>query len=132
VNSSQDQLVALPNRLTGAVCHRLLVNNLLVILGHGLVINNNTCGSRIMSLRTVRQNLSQIFGKQWIGHGGPGNWSARSPPVNPLDFCLWGCIMTLKYSAPIKDLDVLQLRVENAPQEIKVKPEIFERVRTSV
>jgi hypothetical protein len=35
-------------------------------------------------------NLSQIFGKLWMGHGGPGNWPARSPHLNPLDFWLWG------------------------------------------
>jgi hypothetical protein len=36
------------------------------------------------------------------------------------------------HSAPINDLEVLQLRIENAYQEIRAKPGIFDRVRTSV
>jgi uncharacterized membrane protein len=38
----------------------------------------------------------------------------------------------LVHSAPINDLEVLQQRVENTCQEIRVKPGIFDRVRTSV
>jgi hypothetical protein len=41
-------------------------------------------------------------------------------------------LLTLVYSAPINDLEVLQQRVGNACQEIQVKPGIFDRVRTSV
>jgi hypothetical protein len=36
------------------------------------------------------------------------------------------------YSAPMSDLEVLQQRVENACQEIRVNPGIFEKVHTSV
>jgi hypothetical protein len=36
------------------------------------------------------------------------------------------------YSAPINDFEVLQQRVENAYQEIQVKPGIFDKVRTSL
>jgi hypothetical protein len=39
-------------------------------------------------------------------------------------------LKTLVYSAPINDLEVLQQRVENACQEIRVKP--FERVSASM
>jgi hypothetical protein len=43
-----------------------------------------------------------------------------------------GIPKTLVYSAPINDLQVLQQHVENACEEIRVKPGIFDRVRTSV
>jgi hypothetical protein len=45
---------------------------------------------------------------------------------------LWKHLKTLVYSAPINDLEVLQLRVENACQEIRVKLGIFDGVRTSL
>jgi hypothetical protein len=83
-------------------------------------------------LRTLRQHLNQNFGEQWVGCGGPVNWPARSPDLNHLDFRLWGHMKTLVYSAPINDLEVLQQRVEKYCQEIRVKPRIFDRFRTSV
>jgi hypothetical protein len=43
-----------------------------------------------------------------------------------------GTLETLVYSAPINDVQVLQQRVENACQEIRVKPGIPGRVRKSV
>jgi hypothetical protein len=81
--------------------------------------------------RNARQHLNQTtFGEEWVGRGGPVNWPARSPDLNPLDFRLWGHLKTLVHSAPINELEVLQQRVENACQEIRVKP--FGRVRASV
>jgi hypothetical protein len=41
-------------------------------------------------------------------------------------------VIILLYPASISDLEVIQQRVENACQEIRVKPGIFDRVRTSV
>jgi hypothetical protein len=73
----------------------------------------------------VRQHLNQTFGEQWTGSRSPVNWPARSPDLNPLDFWLWGQLKTLAYTAPINDLQVLQQQVENACQEIQVKPVIF-------
>lgn len=34
----------------------------------------------------VREYLTEEFGSQWIGRGGPVAWSARSPNLPPLDF----------------------------------------------
>jgi hypothetical protein len=75
-------------------------------------------------LPIARHQLNQTFGEQWIGRGGPVNWPARSPDLSALDSWLWGHLKTLVYSAPINDLEVLQQRVENACQDIRVKPEI--------
>jgi hypothetical protein len=83
-------------------------------------------------LRIFRKHLNQTTGEQWIGCGGPINWPARSPDLNPLDFWLLGHLNTWVYSAPIEDLEVLQQRVENACQEIRATPGIFDRVVTSV
>jgi hypothetical protein len=83
-------------------------------------------------LHNTRQHLNQTFGEQWIGRRATVKWPARSPHLNPLDFWLWGHLKAAVYSAPINDLEVLQQRVENACQEIRVKPEIFYRMRTSV
>jgi hypothetical protein len=80
----------------------------------------------------VRQHLNQTLGEQWIGRRGPVNWPARSPDLKPLGILLWGQLKTLVYSAPINDLEVLQQRVENVCQEIRVEPGIFNTMRTSV
>jgi hypothetical protein len=37
----------------------------------------------------VRQHLNQAFGQQWTGCGGPVNWPAKYPDLNPLDFLLY-------------------------------------------
>jgi hypothetical protein len=59
---------------------------------------------------------------QWIGRGGPVNWPAQYPDLNPLDF---GCGGRLKTSAHIDtttDVEVLQEGVGNGCQEVRVKP----------
>jgi hypothetical protein len=84
------------------------------------------------SLRNVRLHQNQTFGEQWIGRGGPVNWPARSPDLNPLEFWLRGHVEALVYSARINGLEVLQHRVENACQESRVKPGIFYRASASV
>jgi hypothetical protein len=51
-------------------------------------------------------------------------------PWQSSGFLLWGHLKTLVHSAPISELDVLQQRVENTCQKIRVKPGIFDRVHT--
>jgi hypothetical protein len=82
--------------------------------------------------RFARQHLNQTLVEQCIGRGGPDNWPARSPDLNPLDFRLWGHLNTMVHSAPINALEALQQRVENACPGIRVKPGIFDTVRTSL
>jgi hypothetical protein len=91
-----DQLleqVLLPNKLTGAVEHRFLVNDLPVLMEHA-PIHQRQHTWFMHFLRIVRQHLNQTFGEQLIGRGGPVNWPARSPVLNPLDFWLWGHLKT--------------------------------------
>ena len=40
--------------------------------------------------RNVVQFLNERFGRQWIGRGGPVACPARTPDLNPLDYCFWG------------------------------------------
>jgi hypothetical protein len=109
--------VILPNKLTDAVYHRFLLNDLPVLLEQ-------------VPLHQ-RQHLNLAFGEHWIGRGGPFNWPGRYPDLNPLDLPLSEHLETLVYSAPINELAVLQQQVENACQEIRVKPGILDGVRTS-
>jgi hypothetical protein len=125
-----------PNRLTRVVYHRFLVNYLPAILKYVPLHQQHVWfmhdGEPPYFLGIVRQHLNQTFGEQWIGRGGPVNWTVRSPDLNPMEFWLWGRLKTLVYLAPISDLEILQQRAENACQEIRVIPGIFDRVRTSV
>jgi hypothetical protein len=86
-----DQLLrppVLPNRVTGAAYHRFLANGLSVLLEHVPLhkqyIRFMHDGTPPHFLRIVRHHLNQTFGDQWIGRGGPVNWPARTPDLNPL------------------------------------------------
>ena len=46
-------------------------------------------GAPPYSSREVRHFLNSRFPGRWIGSGGPHNWPARSPDLNPLDYCVW-------------------------------------------
>jgi hypothetical protein len=62
-----------------------------------------------------------FFGEQWLLRRGPVSWPTRSPDLNPLHFWLWKHVNTLMYSELIY----------NFCQEIRVKPGIFDSMRTS-
>jgi len=47
-------------------------------------------GAPLHSSREVRNFLNYRFPGRWIGRGSPHNWSARSPDLSPLDYCVWG------------------------------------------
>jgi hypothetical protein len=101
--------LVLPNRLTGAVYHRFLVNDLPVLLEHvplhqGQHMLFTHDGAPPHFLRAVRLHLNKTFGEQWIGRGGAVNLPTRTRDLNPLDFWLWGHLKTLVCSAPISDL----------------------------
>jgi hypothetical protein len=112
--------VVIPNRLTGAVCHRFLVNDLSVLLEyvpphqqqHVWFMHD---GAPPHFLHTIRQYLNQTFQWKWIGCKGLVNWPAWSPDLNPLDFWLWEHLKTLVYSVPVSDSQVLQQWIERMP-----------------
>jgi hypothetical protein len=130
--------VVWPNRPTGAVyrlfvCVRLIYQYSWYMC---LFVNDNTCGSCMIGHHLM---FSALWDSAWtrlpvnqsIGREGPVNWPAWFPDLNPPDFWLWKHLKTLKYSAPINNLWVLQQRVDNAYQDIWVKPGIFDKGRTS-
>jgi hypothetical protein len=82
--------VVLPNTLAGALYHRFLVNDLLILLEHVPVHQRQLTwfmhdGAPPHFLRIVRQHLNQTFGEQWIGRGSSVSWPARSPDLSALD-----------------------------------------------
>jgi hypothetical protein len=77
-------------------------------------------------------HFHQAFGEQWRGRGGQVNWPTQSPDLNPLHFLLWRRLKTLVYSGPMNGLVVLQQRVVDARQKIRVKTGEFKRERTYV
>ena len=91
-----DQLIGpfiLESRLTGEAYLRFLQEELPRLL-EDVPLNKRGCmyfqhdGAPHLS-REVRTSLNYCFPGQWIGCGGPHNWPARSPDLNPLDYCVW-------------------------------------------
>jgi len=48
-------------------------------------------GEPIHYTRKVIQHHNNTYPNRWIGRRSLIHWPARSPDVNLLDFCLWGC-----------------------------------------
>jgi hypothetical protein len=81
-----DQLlgpVVLPNRLTGAVHHWILVTDLPVLLEDAPLHQQHMWfmhdGASSRFLRTVRQHLNQTFSEQWLRRA-----QEQSADLNPL------------------------------------------------
>ncbi|GFT95408.1 transposable element Tc3 transposase [Trichonephila clavipes] len=80
----------------------------------------------------VRNYLDVTFDQQWIGHGGPVRWSARSPDLSCLDFYFWGHMKSLVYDTPVDNAEELVARIAVAAREIRNSPGIFQNVRMSM
>lgn len=78
----------------------------------------------------VRNYLNTIFPHRWIGRSGPIPWPARSPDLNPLDFCVWGYLKTIVYNETINDRDQLWERILNAADQVR-NEEILFKIRQS-
>jgi hypothetical protein len=55
-----------------------------------------------------------------------------SPDLSPLDFCLWGHLNPVVYSAPTENEKALHQPICDACQTICNRPGMFERVRQSM
>lgn len=127
----------LPLRLNGESYLEFLLQELPVLLEEvPLNIRNRITfmhdGAPPHFSRPVRTHLSNTFGENWIGRGGPINWPPRSPDLNPLDFYLWGHLKTMVYTTPIETIEELRNKIVNACEEIKNRPRILARVRRSM
>ena len=80
----------------------------------------------------VRNFLNDRFPQRWVGRGGPMEWPARSPDLNPMDFFVWGHLKSLVYATPVPDVDILRERIQTGFDHIRNTPGIFNRVRQSM
>jgi hypothetical protein len=116
--------VYLPNRLNGENYLEFLRNDLPALLEDVPLLDRRNHwflhdGAPAHFLRNVRQHLDEVYGRKWIGRGGPVSWPARSPDLNPLDFCLWGWVKCLVYKTEIESEEDLRQRIENAFNHIR-------------
>lgn len=116
--------VFLPRRLNGENYLNFLRNDLPNLLEDVPLIDRQNHwfmhdGAPAHYVRNVRELLNERFNGKWIGRGGPISWPARSPDLNPLDFCLWGWIKCLVYPTEINSEEELRQRIENAFEHVK-------------
>jgi hypothetical protein len=67
----------------------------------------------------LRAFLNDRYPRQWIGRGGPTEWPARSPDLNPLDFYMWGHLKSVGYTTPVSDVMELQLHARTCAEEME-------------
>ena len=58
------------------------------------------------------------FTGQWLGRGGPIEWSPRSCDLTPLDYFLWGYIKSKVYINRPKTLHELKVAIRDAINSI--------------
>jgi len=80
----------------------------------------------------VRNFLNYHFTGQWMGHGGPSNWPARSPDLSPLDCCVWGWMKELVYSVRVVTRDALLGRIFDAADRIRKSQQKLQRATRAV
>lgn len=129
--------VELPARLNGADYLHFLQNILPDLLEDvSLNIRQNLWflhdGCPAHFSRNVRDFLDTNYEDHWIGRGGPVAWPARSPDMNPCDYCVWGYIKSSVYSVPIQNRAQLWLRIQDACNEFRNNFGIFARIRRSL
>lgn len=126
----------LPQRLNGeAYCHLLeqlpvLLEEVPLQIRQHLWFMHDGAPAHF-SIR-ARTHLDEVYANQWIGRGGPVNWPARSPDLNPLDFCIWGYLKSLIYTNPVENIDDLRNRIVAGCETIRNSPGIFHRIRNSM
>ncbi|KYN39069.1 hypothetical protein ALC56_06495, partial [Trachymyrmex septentrionalis] len=54
-----------------------------------------------------------------------------SSDFNSLDFYFWGHLISIMYSTPVNNVDVLRERLRNGFETIRTISNIFERLRDS-
>ncbi|GBO26380.1 hypothetical protein AVEN_212084-1 [Araneus ventricosus] len=77
-------------------------------------------------------NHITTHGQQWIGHGGPVLWPARSPDLTCLDYFLWGYVKSLVYETPVNSAEDLVALIVAAAGEVRDTPGIFANIRSSM
>ena len=82
--------------------------------------------------REVRNFLNYRFPGRWIGRGGPHNWPARSLDLSLLDYCVWGWMKELVYSAKVGTRDALLGRILDPADHIRNSQRKLQRAARAV
>ena len=109
-----------PSNINGRNYLEMLSNFLMDELPLTLVVDGyfQQDGAPAHYARDVKDFLNAAFPGRWIGRGGPIDWPAYSPDLNPCDFWLWGMLKNTVYSHPVRTLDELKLRIIEAVESI--------------
>ncbi|GFS64590.1 transposable element Tcb1 transposase [Trichonephila clavipes] len=70
--------------------------------------------------------LKDTFGDRLISRFGPVNWPPRSCDLTPLDYFLWGYVMSLVYADKPQTLDHLEDNIRRVIADIR--PQMLEKV----
>ena len=84
------------------------------------------------SSHEIRNFLNYRFPGRWIGRSGPHNWSARSPELSPLDYCVWGWMKELVCSVKVVTRDALLDRILDAADRIRNRQLKLQRATRAV
>lgn len=130
--------VFLPARLNGVAYHRFLAHELPPLLEEipiamrqRMWYMHDGAPAHFSLIARNWLNRPNHYANRWIGRGGPINWPARSPDLNPCDFYLWGHCNALVYTTPIQDVADLRQRIINAFQTIRNTAGIFANINSS-
>lgn len=125
----------MPVRLTGHIYTNFLQTDLLDIIENLPLDQRRQMffqhdGAPPHTALQARRVLDASYPDRCIGRGGPVNWSARSPDLNPLDFFLWGTVKQYLYRERINSREELEERIIEA--FATVTPEMLRNAQQSL
>ncbi|GFW02390.1 uncharacterized protein TNCV_1733051 [Trichonephila clavipes] len=83
-------------------------------------------GATCHTARTTIDLLKDTFGDRLISRFVPVNWPPRSCDLTPLDYFLWGYVMSLVYADKPQTLDHLEDNIRRVIADIR--PQMLEKV----
>ncbi|GFV37902.1 putative mariner transposase [Trichonephila clavipes] len=91
--------------------------------GHNVTVND---GATCHTARATIDLLKETFGDRPISRFGPVNWPPRSCDLTPLDYFLWGYVISLVYADKQQTLDHLEDNFRRVIADIR--PQMLEKV----
>ncbi|GFX19029.1 uncharacterized protein TNCV_323341 [Trichonephila clavipes] len=83
-------------------------------------------GATCHTARATIDLLKDTFGDRLISRFGPVNWPPRSCDLTPLDYFLWGYVISLVYADKPQTLDHLEDNIRRVIADIR--PQVLEKV----
>ncbi|GFU77581.1 DUF4817 domain-containing protein [Trichonephila clavipes] len=83
-------------------------------------------GATCRTARATIDLLKDTLGDRLISRFGPVNWPPRSCDLTPLDYFLWGYVMSLVYADKPQTLDHLENNIRRVIADIR--PQMLEKV----